>query len=219
MLTSRRASKPPAAVGSRLHILSLPYDVRYLIYSHLFPSLRQLYLMASRESIHPMMSPGSLNMDIFLTCRQLRLEASGYLYNNYLFNIIGYKKYVMAHHKPINLLVERYAKNGSSIEILDNGLLSSTACVSIHAKGGHLEAVLQVRKRGVTRNLEEVEKEAAELPDITDVRPENIVRLCGRKMSEFVVFALDGMRSTAVVVTLISVLLGWIAFWIARLYN
>ena len=125
----------------------------------------------------------------------------------------------MAHHKPINLLVERYAKNGSSIEILDNGLLSSTACVSIHAKGGHLEAVLQVRKRGVTRNLEEVEKEAAELPDITDVRPENIVRLCGRKMSEFVVFALDGMRSTAVVVTLISVLLGWIAFWIARLYN
>jgi hypothetical protein len=218
MLTSR--NKPPAEVGSRLHLLSLPYDVRYLIYSHLFPSLRQLYLMASRESIHPMMRPGSLSMDIFLTCRQLRLEASGYLYNNYLFNIIGYKKYCMAQYRPINLLVERYAKHGSSIEILDNGLLSSTACVSIHAKGGRVEAVLQVRQRGKTRNLEEVEKEAAELPDITDARPENLARLYGRRMSGFVVYVLDGgMCSTAVAVTVSSVLLVAIAIWIARLCN
>jgi hypothetical protein len=96
-------------------LLSLPYDVRYIIYSHLFPSLRQLYLMASRESIHPMMRPGSLNMEIFLTCRQLHLEASGYLYNNYLFNIIGYKKYCMAHYRPINLLVERYARSWTTV--------------------------------------------------------------------------------------------------------
>jgi hypothetical protein len=217
MLSSR--SKPPAEIGSRLHLLSLPYDVRYIIYSHLFPSLRQLYLMASRESIHPMMRPGSLSMEIFLTCRQLHLEASGYLYNNYLFNIIGYKKYCMAHYRPINLLVERYAKNGSSIEILDNGLLSSTACVSIHAKGGRVEAVLQVRQRGVTRNLEEVEKEAAELPDITDARPENLIRRWGGKIIGFLEFVLDGMFSTAVAVAISSVILVWVAFWIARLYN
>ena len=217
MLTSR--NKPPAEVGSRLHLLSLPYDVRYIIYSHLFPSLGQLYLMASRESIHPMMRPGSLSMEIFLTCRQLHLEASGYLFNNYLFNIIGYKKYCMAHYRPINLLVERYAKNGSSIEILDNGLLSSTACVSIHAKGGRVEAVLQVRQRGVTRNLEEVEREAAELPDITDARPENLVRRWGGKIIAFVEFVLDGMCSTAVAVAVSSVILVWIAFWITRLYK
>jgi hypothetical protein len=217
MLKSQR--KPPAEVGSRLHLLSLPYDVRYLIYSHLFPSLRQLYLMASRESIHPMMSPGSLSMEIFLTCRQLRLEASGYLYNNYLFNIIGYKKYCMAHYRPINLLVERYAKNGSSIEILDNGLLSSTACVSIHAKGGRVEAVLQVRQRGVTRNLEEVEKEAAELPDISDPRPENLFRRWGDKIIGLVEFVLDALYRDAVIVPVFSVLLVAIAIWIARLYN
>jgi hypothetical protein len=217
MLTSQ--SKPSAEVGSRLHLLSLPFDIRYLIYSHLFPELRQLYLMASRDSIHPMMRPGSLSMSIFLTCRQLQLEASGYLFNNYLFNIIGYKKHCMANYKPINLLVERYAKHGSSIEILDNGALSSTACVSIHAKGGRVEAVLQVRQRGVTRNLEEVEKEAAELPDITDAPPENIVRLYGGKMTRFVVFLLNEMCSTPVAVTVFSVLLVGIAFWIARLYN
>lgn len=219
MLASRNRPPAPAKVGSRLHLLSLPYDVRYLIYSHLFPSLRQIYLMASRESIHPMMSPGSLGMDIFLTCRQLHLEASGYLFNNYLFNIIGYKKYVMTQYRPINLLVERYAKHGSSIEILDNGLLSSTACVSIHAKGGRVEAVLHVRQRGVTRNLEEVEKEAAELPDITDAPPNNFLRRYGGKMSEFAASVLIGMCNTAVGITVSSVFLVAIATWIARLYS
>jgi hypothetical protein len=102
---------------------------------------------------------------------------------------------------------------------LDNGLLSSTACVSIHAKGGRVEAVLQVRQRGVTRNLEEVEKEAAELPDIADPRPENLVRRWGGKIIGLVEFVLDVLSRDAVIVPVISVLLLAIAIWIARLYN
>jgi hypothetical protein len=167
---SRAQDKPLADVGSPLHLLSLPYDIRWIIYSHLFPSLRQVYLMASKESVSPMMRPGSLGTDVFLVCRQLQAEASDYLFNNYLFNIIGYKKHCMAHYKPVYELVERYARHGANIEILDNGNLSSTACVSIYAKEGHVEAVLHVRQRGVQRDLKEVEEEAAQMPEIADDR-------------------------------------------------
>jgi len=124
--------------------------------------------MASKESINPMMRPGSLSTGILLTCHQLHSEASDYLFNNCLFNIIGYKKHCMAHYKPLYKLMERYAKHGANVEILDNGELSSTACVSIHAKDGHVEAMLHVRQRGVPRDLQEVEKEAAQLPEVAD---------------------------------------------------
>jgi hypothetical protein len=170
MTTMSKSQDIPLADKGTLHLMSLPYDIRWIIYSHLFPSLRQVYLMASKESVSPMMRPGSLGTDVFLVCRQLQAEASGYLFNNYLFNIIGYKKYCMAHYKPVYKLVERYAKHGANIEILDNGDLSSTACVSIYAKEGHVEAVLHVRKRGVQRDLKEVEEEAAQMPEIADDR-------------------------------------------------
>lgn len=205
-----------ADIDSRLNLLSLPYDIRHLIFGHLFPTLRQLYLMADRDSIHLMMSPGSLSMNIFLTCRQLRMEASDYLFNNYLFNIIGYKKYCMIHYKPINLMMERYAKNGSSLEFLDNGVLSSTACVSIHAKGGRVEAMLQARQRGVTRDLGEVEKEAAELPELKVESP-GVFELCGDKLLDCIELVLDG--NTAGAVAVYSVLLLGIAIWMVQLLN
>jgi hypothetical protein len=170
MTTMSKSQDKPLADKGPLHLMSLPYDIRWIIYSHLFPSLRQVYLMASKESVSPMMRPGSLGTDVFLVCRQLQAEASDYLFNNYLFNIIGYKKYCMAHYKPVYKLVERYAKHGANIEILDNGDLSSTACVSIYAKEGHVEAVLHFRKRGVQRDLKEVEEEAAQMPEIADDR-------------------------------------------------
>ena len=115
-----------------------------------------------------MMRPGSLSTGILLACHQLHAEASDYLFNNYLFNIIGYKKHCMAHYKPLYELMQRYAKHGANVEILDNGTLSSTACVSIHAKDGHVEAMLHVRQRGVPRDLQEFEEETAQLPEVSD---------------------------------------------------
>lgn len=212
MLSTQK--KPPAEFGSRLHLLSLPYDVRFLIISNLFPSMKQVYLIAYRNSIHPMMPPGSLHMHVFLTCRQLRMEASDYLFNNYLFNIIGYKKYCMVHYRPINLLMERYAKQGSGLEFLDNGMLSSTACVSIHAKGGRVEAMLQARQRGVTRDLEQVEKEAAELPELMEESP-GWFKLCVDRIFYVLELATDGNNAWAVAV--FSVLAVVIAILIARL--
>lgn len=214
MPSSQRKPPGPAEVGSRLHLLSLPYDVRYLIISHLFPSssLKQMYLMAYRDGVHPMGRPDSLHMDIFLTCRQLRMEASDHLFNNYLFNIIGYKKHVMLHYKPINLLMERYAKQGSSIEFLDNGVLSSTACVSIFAKGGRVEAMLQARQRGVTRGLEEVEREAAELPELA-IEPPGFFAC----YVDGLVGVLELLNTyTAGAVAVFSLLLLGVAIWISR---
>lgn len=93
--------RSPKNEGRRTHLLSLPYDIRFIIYQHLFPSMHQIYLMSSKEGLSPMMRPGSLPMAVFLVCHQLRDEASYYFFNNYLFNIIGYKKHCMAQYTPI----------------------------------------------------------------------------------------------------------------------
>lgn len=212
-------SKPPAETSSPLHLLSLPYDIRWIIYSHLFPSLQQVYLMASKEGINPMMRPGSLKPDIFLTCRQLQAEASDYFFNNYLFNIIGYKQHCMAHYKPLYELMDRYAKHGASVEVLDNGTLSSTACVTIHAKDGHVEATLRARRRGVPRDLKEVEEEVAQMPDILDESNEYSYALFVAKTIDCVAFVADKLRMVSTPAMLTTVFATGIAILIAMLYS
>jgi hypothetical protein len=202
--------------GSPLNLLSLPYDIRFIIYSHLFPSLRQVYLMASKESINPMMRPGSLSIGILLTCHQLHSEASDYLFNNYLFNIIGYKKHCMAHYKPLYELMERHAKHGANVEILDNGELSSTACVSIHAKNGHVETMLHVRQRGVPRDLQEVEKEAAQLPEVGD---EPTVDLYGPFVARLIDCISFVVESINIPIALATVLVTGVAIILAMVYS
>lgn len=165
--TSRSRSEP----GSRTHLLSLPYDIRRVIYEHLFPQMRQIYLMATKARLGLMMRPREFPHGILTSCRQLHDEANDYFYNNYLFNILGYKKYCMAHYEPVYRQMKRFAKNGAKLEVLDNGLLSSTACVTLHAKGGHVEASFRSRQRGVPRDLKEVEDEAASMPDVPHDEP------------------------------------------------
>lgn len=172
--------------------------------------------MASRESINPMMRPGSLSTGILLTCHQLHSEASDFLFNNYLFNIIGYKKHCMAHYKPLYNLTERYAKHGANVEILDNGTLSSTACVSIHAKDGHVEAMLHVRQRGVPRDLQEFEEEAAQLPEVGD-RP--VVHLYGpfvARLINCISFVVEGITKSVVLAT---ILVTGLAIILAMVYS
>ena len=172
--------------------------------------------MASKEGINPMMRPGSLSTGILLTCQQLHSEASDYLFNNYLINIIGYKKHCMAHYKPLYNLMERYAKHGANVEILDNGTLSSTACVSIHAKSGHVEAMLQVRKRGVPRDLQEVEKEASQLPEVSD---EPAVYLYGPFIARLINCISFVVESVTKPVVLATLLVTGVATMIALVYS
>ncbi|KAM0721833.1 hypothetical protein Q7P37_002758 [Cladosporium fusiforme] len=154
--------------GDRTHLLSLPYDIRHTIYKHLFPSTQIIYLKASQDGLNPMLRPGELSMSIALTCSQLYAEANDYFYNNWPINIIGYKKYCIDHYQPIHKLSERFAKNGSCLQVLDNGVISTTACVSIHPKGGRVDAMMRRRKQGNPRDLEEVTMEADCMLNVPD---------------------------------------------------
>jgi hypothetical protein len=209
----------PARAGRPLHLLSLPYDIRWIIYSHIFPPMQQICLMPYKEGLDPMMPPGSLETHIFLACRQLQAEASDYLFNNYLFNIFGYKKHCVAHYKPIYELMEKYAKHGANIEILDNGALSSTGCVSIYARGGHVEAMLHARRRGVPRDLKEVEEEAAQMPERADVSVGYFDRLLVIRMIDCASFLMCGVRAITTHAMISATIAMAIAILIAILYH
>lgn len=167
---SEENTVPLPAVGSRTYLLSLPYDIRHTIYKHLFPNEQIIYLKASKDRLASMMRPGELPMNLGLSCRQLHNEANEYLYNNYPINIIGYKKYCVAHFQPIHTLAQKFAKKGSCLQVLDNGELSTTACVSIYPRGGRVEDMMRRRKQGKPRDLREVKREALRMPDMDDDR-------------------------------------------------
>lgn len=172
--------------------------------------------MSTKEGLSPMMRPGSLPMAVFLSCHQLRDEASYYFFNNYLFNIIGYKKHCMAQYEPIYRLMEQFAKHGSNVDILDNGLLSSTACVSIHAKGGHVEHLVRARRRGVLRDFKEVQREAAEMPEIPEEQTEYLYGPFGAKLVKSIAFFLntvDGLSRSGVLAALTGIALAVIIAW------
>jgi hypothetical protein len=133
-----------------------------------------------------------------------------------LFNIIGYKKHCMAHYKPLYTLMERYAKHGANVEILDNGELSSTACVSIHAKNGHVETMVHVRQRGVPRNLKEVEQEAAQLPEFG---AETTVDFYGPFVARLIDCISFVVESINVPVALATVLVTGVAIILAIVYS
>lgn len=194
-------------------LLSLPYDIRYLIYKHLFPQMSQIYLMSKSDGLNPMHPAGYLPLALLLTCSQLHAEAAGYLWNNYLFNIVGYKKHCMAHYGQILELLDKYARNGTKIDVLDNGLLSSTACVSMYARHGHVEAMARKRQRGVRRVLREVEEEAAAMPAIPNVRSDYWQGRLSLRMLKWFVFELIGMRILLAAVTAVIVAIG--AVWLA----
>lgn len=76
--------------------------------------------------------------------------------------------------------------------------------------------MLQARQRGVTRDLGEVEKEAAELPELTVESP-GFFEFCGDKLLDCIELVLNG--NTAGAVAVYSVLLLGIAIWMVRLFN
>lgn len=196
-----------------LNLLSLPYDIRFLIYSHLFPQMSQIYLMAKTTGLDLMHPPDYLQLSILSTCSQLYTEASGYLYNNYLFNTVGYKRHCMAHYGTILELLDKHAHHGAKIDVLDNGSLSMTACVSMYAKDGHVEAMARKRQRGVRRALRDVEVEAAAMPAIPDVRSDYWQGTLGLGMLRWSVVEAVKWRRLAVAVTAVCVAV--LAVWLA----
>lgn len=206
----------PPAVGSRTHLLSLPYDIRHTIYQHLFPSAQIIYLGATKDGLSHMMRPGELSMSIVSTCHQMYTEANVYFYNNYPINIIGYKKYCIEHYQPIYELGKRFAKHGSCLRALDNGELSTTACVSIHPRGGRVDAMMRRRKQGNPRDIDEVKREIAGMPEHGGLESEELPARCYARAVCLLAFVMGKLRMlctpsglAAVLVIATAVCIAW----------
>ena len=128
-------------------LLRLPYDLRYAIYQHLFPEGEQIYVQAYENGVRIRLPEGGIPTDLLQTCSQLHHEAGGFLYNSYLFNIIGTKNDCLANYKPFLRTLRRHARSEVNINAFSNGDHSSTMCISLQA-GDVKMGVLSRRRRG-----------------------------------------------------------------------
>lgn len=150
--TSKRRSKS-------LNLLSIPYDIRFLIYQHLFPSPPQIYLQARNDSsVVAMIAEGTVSTGLLRTCRAIHAEAAGFLYNTYLFNIIGTKEDCLRSHKEFLQNLQKYARDEVHINAFSNGIHSDTMCISLHTGNGKM-GILRGRRRGVETTLNEIQEE------------------------------------------------------------
>ena len=143
-----------------MHLLALPYDVRYQIYRHVFPFGEQIYIQAFRSTLKSITPEHTIPTELLLTCRALNRETSEFLYNNYLFNIIGTKKDCLATYTGFLETVEKHARNKVHIDAFSNGSHSVTMCFSIQAGEGRMP-ILERRKRGERKGIEELKREVA----------------------------------------------------------
>ena len=220
MLSDRLRELDTMASGERpLHLLSLPYDIRWLIYSQLFPQSNHIYLIAHKEGLHHMLAEGSLPMHIFSVSRQMNMEAGEFLYNSYLFNVIGHKKHCIDHYRSIFELLDRYARDGADVDVLDNGLLSVTACVSMFARGGNIEAMARSRQRGARRDLHEVEAEARNMVDLPELPSQGPQRRTPTQFWQWFFAYMLGRLERSHLFASTAVLALCIAVWAALLYQ
>lgn len=147
-------------ISSLMHILDLPYDVRHQIYHQLFPPGESIYIQALPDKLRVVSVLERIPVELFLTSRLLYLEASGYLYNGYLYNIIGTKRNCLRNYRGFLSTVHKHAWNEVHVDAFGNGAHSSTMCVSIHV-GEAMKALLRRRERGEPKKIRDLEQELA----------------------------------------------------------
>ena len=128
------------------NLLTLPYDIRFLIYQQLFPPDEQLYIQANDTTLQSMWAEG-LPTQVILVSRQMHAEVSGYLYNTYLFNIVGTKKDCLANYQLLVAPLRKYGRSSVHVDAFSNGEHSATMCISLQA-GDAKSGVLDRRGRG-----------------------------------------------------------------------
>ena len=144
-----------------LNFLSLPYDIRHLIYEHLFPPGGQMYIQALRDGYTSIAPDHRVPASILRVCRQLHAETCEYLYNTYLFNIIGLKQDCMQSYDQFQHTVAKHARDDVHAYAFGNGAHSATICISLHAGSGKTDTVRR-RERGVEMKIEQVRREVAQ---------------------------------------------------------
>ena len=141
-----------------MHLLTLPYDVRHEIYQHLFPPDPQIYIQAFDNSLSAITPEHRIPIDLLLSCKSLNTEASEYLYNSYLFNIVGKKANCLATYRDFADTLRRHARNKVYVNAFSNGSHSLTGCISIQAGEARM-TMLKRRLRGEPRTIQELERE------------------------------------------------------------
>jgi len=140
------------------HLLSLPYDIRYLIYQHLFPPEEQIYIQALGTTLRSILPEDGLPINALRVCHQLNAEASGYLYNSYLFNIVGTKKECLSAYQPFLKNLRKHAQHNVRVNAFSNGEHSATMCISLQAGDARM-GILKRRRRGEPKAISELEQE------------------------------------------------------------
>ncbi|KAK4546054.1 hypothetical protein LTR36_002191 [Oleoguttula mirabilis] len=140
------------------HILTLPYDVRFLIYQHLFPPGEQIYIHAYGNALQSMSPEYGLPTNALLVCRQINEDMSDYLYSNYLFNIVGTKRDCLVTYKSFLDTLRKHARHEVRVDAFSNGEHSATMCISLQA-GEFKNGVLDRRARGEHKPIRELEQE------------------------------------------------------------
>ena len=147
-----------------MHLFDLPYDIRYRIYEQLFPRGQQIYIVIFKEPfkeiLRAVIPEDKVPFQLLLTCRALHTEASEYLYNSYLFNIIGTKRDCISNYERFLLTLKKHARNEVYVDAFSNGPHSATMCVSIHVGKARM-ALLKSRKRGQPKEIQEFRREVA----------------------------------------------------------
>lgn len=181
---------------------SLPYDVRHLIYQNLFPDVKSLYIQSSSERLQVYMAPDSnrIPTSLLRVSRAVYREASEYLYNTYLFNIVGVKQDCLATYSTFERTLRRHARHEVHVDMFSNGAHSQTMCVSLRA-GDSRRQMLEERARGEKKELEEVRKE--------------IVQAANQVWSDWIALVLGPWSSPMAWLALIAVLVALCA-WILR---
>lgn len=136
----------------------IPYDIRYMIYSLLFPDEDQVYLQAQGKDLHCILPGGGIPVNLFLVNRQLSTEARAYLYNSYLFNLVGPRADCLRTFSRFTKYVETHARAPVSVDAFGNGAHSSTMCISIQA-GTAKMSVLKRRRRGEWQDIKKLHRE------------------------------------------------------------
>ncbi|KAF1824219.1 uncharacterized protein K489DRAFT_177339 [Dissoconium aciculare CBS 342.82] len=147
-----------------LHLLELPYDIRHLIYQHLFPPEAQIYIQVDlRSSLCHRLAPPEQHefpTSLLRASRQLHEEASAYLHSIYVFNIIGTKQDCLIVYENFLNMMRRHARPGCEpcATAFSNGPHSSTMCISLHSGAG-ATAMVRRRQRGKQMRIEDVRRE------------------------------------------------------------
>ena len=119
-----------------------------------------MYVEAFQHTLRSITPEHQVPTDLLLTCRGLNTEVSEYLYNCYLFNIVGKKRDCLATYESFLNTMKKHARHDIHVDAFSNGSHSSTMCISIQAGEGRM-AMLKRRERGEPKQIQELEKEVA----------------------------------------------------------